>query len=382
VHAFSYVLFTLCGQLQPAHPALSFANIGASKRNRARMGVFGRVLFATITALPAIFAASRVDAAPASEFYKGRVVQVLVGFTAGGGYDLYARVLARHLGKHIPGNPAVVIQNMPGAGSLKAANYLYNVAPKNGTVLGTFDRGLPMERLLGRTEGERFDATKFTWIGSVTDEPSVCGFSRRSGIATWQDMKTKPFKVGGAGATADDEIYPNVLKALFHLPLRVVSGYPGRAEMVLSIQRGEIDGLCGWSWSSLMSRDKQLYDAKEIRVPLQLGVEGSLSLPGVPLAGDLTADPKEKAALKLIFSRLTIARPFAAPPGLPAERTKALRDGFDATMMDPEFLAEMKKLALEVRPQSGVHVEQLIREVYTYPPEIVKIAAEAIKPAR
>ena len=195
-------------------------------------------------------------------------------------------------------------------------------------------------------------------------------------------MKLKPFKVGGAGATADDEIYPNVLRNMFHLPLRVVSGYPGRAETVLSIQRGEIDGLCGWSWSSLMSRDKDLYDSKAIQVALQLGVENSLGLPGVKLVGDLTNDPKQKAALKLIFSRLTIARPFAAPPGLTPDRTKTLRDAFDATMKDPEFLAEMKKLTLEVRPQSGAHVEQLVREVYTYPADVVKLAAEAIRPAR
>jgi len=346
------------------------------------IGFFRRRLLAAAAALWASFAVSPGHAAPAADFYKGRVVQILVGFTPGGGYDLYARVLARHMGRHIPGRPAVVVQNMPGAGSLKAANYLFNVAPKDGTVFGTFDRGLPMERLLGRTEGEQFDATKFTWIGSVTDEPAVCGFAARSGIRTWQDMKTKPFKVGGAGATADDEIYPNMLRNMFHLPLRVISGYPGRAELVLSIQRGEIDGLCGWSWSSLMSRDKNLLDSKQITVALQLGVENTLGLPGVPLVGDLTADPKQKAALKLIFSRLTIARPFAAPPGVAPERTKLLRDAFDATMQDPEFLAEMKKLALEVRPQPGAKVERLVREVYTYPADVVKLAAEAIKPAR
>jgi tripartite-type tricarboxylate transporter receptor subunit TctC len=321
-------------------------------------------------------------AASPADFYKGRTVQLVVGFTAGGGYDLYARVLARHMGKHIPGNPSVVTQNMPGAGSLKTANYLYNVAPKDGSVFGTFDRGLPMEKLLGRTNGQDFDATKFTWIGSVTDEPSVCGFSSKSGIRSWQDMKTKPFKVGGAGATADDEIYPTVLRNMFHLPVRIVSGYPGRAEAVLSIQRGEIDGLCGWSWSSLMSRDKYLLDNKQLYVALQLGVEKNLDLAGVPLIGDLTDDPKQKAALKLIFSRLTIARPFAAPPGLPGERATALREAFDATMNDAEFLAEMKRLALEVRPQSGAKVEQLVKEVYTYPADVVKIATQAIGPAR
>ncbi len=342
---------------------------------RCALFAAGAALLATVVALPA-------EAAPAADFYKGRVVQVLVGFTPGGGYDLYARVLARHMGKHIPGTPTVVTQNMPGAGSVKAANYIYNVAPKDGTVIGTFDRGLPMERLLGRTSGQSFDAAKFTWIGSVTDEPAVCAFSSRSGIRSWQDMKSKPFKAGGAGATADDEIYPNVLRNMFHLPVRVISGFPGSPEAILSMQRGEIDGRCGWSWSSLISRDKRLFDAKEIHVALQLGVENSLHLPGVPLLGDLTDDPKQKAALKLIFSRLTIARPFAAPPGLPPERTKALRDAFDATMTDPEFAAEMKRLALDVRPQSGVQVEDLVKEIYTYPADVVKIAAEAIKPAR
>jgi tripartite-type tricarboxylate transporter receptor subunit TctC len=340
------------------------------------------VLLAAAAALLATAVALPADAAPAADFYKGRVVQVLVGFTPGGGYDLYARVLARHMGKHIPGNPTVVTQNMPGAGSVKAANYVYNLAPKDGTVIGTFDRGLPMERLLGRTEGQSFDAAKFTWIGSVTDEPAVCAFSSRSGIRSWQDMKTKPFKAGGAGATADDEIYPNVLRNMFHLPVRVISGFPGSPEAILSIQRGEIDGRCGWSWSSLMSRDKRLLDAKEINVALQLGVENNLNLPGVPLLGDLTDDPKEKAALKLIFSRLIIARPFAAPPGLPPERTKALRDAFDATMGDPDFVAEMKRLTLDVRPRPGAKVEELVREIYNYPADVVKIAAEAIKPAR
>jgi tripartite-type tricarboxylate transporter receptor subunit TctC len=332
--------------------------------------------------LALLLSGQTADAAPAADFYKGRVVQIVVGFTPGGGYDLYARVLARHLGKHIPGNPSVVTQNMPGAGSVKAANYIYGVAPKDGTVFGTFDRGLPMERLLGRTEGQSFDATRFTWIGSITDEPAVCAFLARSGIRSFEDMKTKPFKVGGAGVTADDEIYPHVLRNMFHLPLRVISGFPGSPEAILSIQRGEIDGRCGWSWSSLISRDKRLLDTKQITVTLQLGVEKNLDLPGVPLLGDLTTDAKERAALKLIFARLTMARPFAAPPGLPPERTAVLRAAFDATMRDPDFLAEMKRLLLDVRPQQGAQVERLVREIYDYPTDVVKLAADAIKPAR
>jgi tripartite-type tricarboxylate transporter receptor subunit TctC len=254
------------------------------------------------------------------------------------------------------------------------------VAPRNGTVFGTFDRGLPMEKLLGRVEGENFDATRFSWIGSVTDEPSVCGFSARSGIRNWQDMKSRPFSVGGAGATADDQIYPTVLKNLFHLPVRIVTGYPGRAEMVLSIERGEIDGLCGWSWSSLESRDRALYESGKVVVTLQLGMEKSPGLPDVPVLANLTSDPKQKAALKLIFSRLVLARPFAAPPGLSPERLRMLRNAFDATMRDPEFRVEMKRQSLEVRPQAGALVEQMIRELYTYPHDVTQLAAGAIKP--
>ncbi len=328
----------------------------------------------------AVMASGNAHAATATSFYRGKTVEVIVGFSPGGGYDLYARVLARHIGRHLPGSPAVNVQNMPGAGSLKAANYLYNVAPKDGTVFGIFDRGLPMERLLGRVEGEDFDATRFTWIGNVTDEPSVCGFSARSGIRNWRDMQSKPFRVGGAGATADDQIYPTVLKNLLHLPVTVVSGYPGRAEAVLSIQRGEIDGLCGWSWSSLMSRDRALYDSGQIVVTLQLGVEKSLEIPNLPVLGDLTSDPKEKAALRLIFSRLVLARPFAAPPELPPERAKALRDAFDATMRDPEFLADMKRMMLDVRPQSGAKVEQMVKELYATPRDVAALAAKAMKP--
>ncbi len=330
--------------------------------------------------IAALIAVLSPRAQGAEDFYRGKTVQLIVGFSPGGGYDLYARTLARHIGKHLPGDPPVNVQNMPGAGSLKAANYLYNVAPKDGTVFGTFDRGLPMEKLLGRVEGENFDATRFTWIGSVTDEPSVCGFSARSGIRSFQDMKSRPFTVGGAGATADDQIYPTVLKNLFHLPVRIVTGFPGRAEMVLSIERGEIDGLCGWSWSSLESRDRALYESGKIVVTLQLGVDKSPGLPPVPVLGDLTSVPKQKAALKLIFSRLVLARPFAAPPGLSPERVRMLRDAFDATMRDPEFLAEMKRQSLEVRPQAGAKVEQMVKELYTYSRDVTQLAAGAIKP--
>jgi tripartite-type tricarboxylate transporter receptor subunit TctC len=320
-----------------------------------------------------------VRAQSAAEFYKGRTVRLLIGYSAGGGFDIYGRLVARYIGRHIPGNPTVVPENMPGAGSLKAANYIYNAAPKDGTVFGIIARGIPMEKLLGRVAGHDFDATKFTWLGSVTDEPSVCAFWAKSGIRTWHDMQTKPFKFGGAGATSDQDVYANVMHNMFHLPSRLITGYPGGADVVLAMERGEVDGRCGWSWSSVLSLDKTLLDKKQITIPLQLGIKRNPDLPDVPLVVDLTKDPKKRAALRLIFSRQEMARPFAAPPDLPPERARALRAAFAATMKDPDFLAEAKRLDLEVRPVSGEEVEALVKEAYSAPPDVVAIAAAAIK---
>ena len=333
----------------------------------------GIAVVAAIAAIPA-------HAATAADFYRGRTIQVLVGFGPGGGYDLYARTLARFMGKHIPGNPTMLPQNMPGAGSLKAMNYIYNVAPKDGTVIGTFARGLVIEPLLGHAQGTRFQATKFSWVGSVSNEVSVCAFWSTTGIKSWADMQKKPYKIGGSAAGADSEIFPTVLKNIFHLPMQVVTGYSGGgADINLGMQRGEVDGRCGWSWSSLVSESRPLLDGKKIDITLQLALEKHEDLPNVPLVMDLAKTPQDKAALKLIVSRQSIARPFAAPPGVPADRLAVLRAAFDATMKDPDFLAEAKKLQLEVRPVSGAAVQKLISDIYASPPAVIKLAAEAEK---
>jgi tripartite-type tricarboxylate transporter receptor subunit TctC len=313
-----------------------------------------------------------------ADFYKGRNVTINIGYSAGGGYDIYARVLARHLGDHIPGNPTVIPQNMPGAGSLKAVNYLYNIAPKDGTVMATFARGLAMQPLFDK-QGIEFDAQKLNWIGSITNEVSVCAFRTDSGIATWQDMLTKSYTVGGTGSGSDTDVFPNALRNMFHMNMKLATGYPGGEDVVLALERGEVNGRCGWSWSSLISRNRSMLDEKKIFVPVQLSLEKHPDLPNVPLVMDLTTDTKLAAALKLIFARQTVARPYAAPPGVPEARIRALREAFDATMKDPEFLAEAKKTDLEVQPVSGAQVQQLVAELYRTPPEVVKIAADAIK---
>lgn len=339
-----------------------------------------RRLFCAALAGAIVVATTAARAAdPAADFYAGKTVRVLVGFAAGGGYDLYARTLGRYLGKHIPGEPTVVVQNTPGAGSLKVVNYLYNAAPRDGTVLATFARGIVFEPLLGHTEGTQFDATRFNWIGSIANEVSVCALMRASGIAAFADMEKTPFRIGASGVGADSDIFPVVLRNLFHLPMKLVTGYQGGAEMVLAMQRHEIDGRCGWSWTSLISRDKAMLDGRDIAVTLQIALTKHEDLPDVPLVMDLVRDPQQLAALRLLVSRQNIARPFAAPPDVPAERVAALRRAFDAVMRDPDFIAEARKLGLEVRPFAGTEVQTLVAEISASAPDVIALAARLIK---
>jgi tripartite-type tricarboxylate transporter receptor subunit TctC len=333
--------------------------------------------------LRAIAAAACVAAAPAGaletdSFYAGKTVRVLVGFAPGGGYDLYARTLGRFFGRHIAGEPSVVVQNMPGAGSLKVVNYLYNAAPRDGTVVATFARGIVYEPLLGHPEGAQFEAPKFNWIGSIANEVSVCAFNAPRGIATWQDMVTKKTVIGASGTGADSDVFPTVLRNMFGLPMRIVTGYPGGADLVLAMERGEIDGRCGWSWTSLVARNRDMLTGKRITVPLQIALQRHEDLADVPTIMELPGDPRRDAALKLIVSRQAVARPFAAPPGVPAQRIETLRNAFDATMRDADFLAEMRSLALEVRPVGGAEVQSLMREIHASPPDVLTLAREIL----
>jgi len=317
-----------------------------------------------------------------ADFYSGKNVNVLIGTSAGSGYDTYARALARHMGRHIPGNPRLVPQNMPGAGSLRAVNYLYGAAPRDGTVIAHFAPGVMFEPLLGRGVGAaQFEATKFSWIGSVSKEVGVCAFMASTGIKTWQDMQTRKYVVAATGGGAESDVFPTVLRNMFNLPLRVVAGYPGSTEMILAMERHEVDGRCGWSWTSLLSRSRSLLDSGQINLTLQIALQKDRhpALADVPLIVELTDDPQKKAALKLIIARQGIARPFAAPPGIPADRLRALREAFEATMKDVEFAAEMRTLNLDVEPVTGAEIDALIHDVYASSPEVVKLAAELTK---
>jgi tripartite-type tricarboxylate transporter receptor subunit TctC len=323
-------------------------------------------------------AAAPVAAQSVEEFYEGRSVDVLIGYTAGGGYDSYARVLARYMGKYIPGNPTLVPKNMPGAGSLKLANFLANVAPKDGSVFGIIGRGIPMEPLLGG-EGTEFDPLTMTWIGSVTNEVSICASWKTSEVKTWPDLLQKELIVGGTGSGADTDTFPLVLRNVLGAKLKLISGYPGGTDVLLAMERGEVGGRCGWSWSSVKSIHPEWVKDGTINILAQLSLNKHPDLPDMPLIMDLTQNDEQKQILRLIFSRQVMGRPFVAPPGLPADRATALQTAFMETMKDPEFLAEAQKQDLEVNPVSGAEIQALLVDLYETPKEIADKAAAAIK---
>ena len=333
-------------------------------------------------ALASLASWQMASADPIADFYNRKTVRVLIGYSTGGGYDLYARLLAKYMGRHIPGSPTLVPENMPGAGSLRVANYLATAAPKDGTVFGTFSRGLVQEGLLHHSQGVAYDATKLGWLGSVADEVSVCGFRKESGIATWQDMMTKSYTVGGTASGSDTDIYPTLLKNLFDLKLKLVTGFPGGADVDLAVQRHEVDGRCGWSWSTIQARSRADYDRGDILIPVQFALKRHPDLPNVPLATELTTDPDKVAVLKFISARQAMARPFAAPPGVPAERLAALRAAFDATMKDQDFLDEAKKLELEVRPVDGQELAKLVSDLAASPPKVLEESAKYLQDSK
>ena len=265
-----------------------------------------------------------------ADFYRGKTVTLIVGYSVGGGYDTYARILARHIGKHIPGQPARRGAEHAGRRLLRAANYLFNVAPKDGTAIGMFSRGMAMEPLIGQS-ATQFDAMKFIWLGSGTEEASVFVLWHAAPVKTWADMLTTPFSVGGEGSGSDPDVYAALLKNSFGAKLRLVTGYPGTAEIALALERGEMDGRASWSWSSIKSVKPDWIAQKKVNFPIQLNLKKNPELPDVPLIMDFAKDDRQRASLKIILSRQTMGRPFMAPPGLPDDRKAALRAAFDAT---------------------------------------------------
>ena len=314
-------------------------------------------------------------AAKVGDFYKGKTVSLVIGYSVGGGYDAYGRLLARHLGKYIPGQPNVLAQNMTGAGSLKAATYIYSIAPKDGLAIGTFSRSLAIAPLLNKAE---FDSTKFTWIGSVTDEVSLCVTRNDSPVKTFNDLLVRPSTFGGEGAGSDPNVFALLYRNVFGAKIKLVQGYPGTNEIQLAIERGEVDGLCGLSWSTLKGRYPHWLGERKANILVQAGIKKQAELPSVPTATDLAKEPEQRQILNLILIGQAMARPFAAPPGIPADRKEALIAAFDRTMQDPDFLAEAARLNFEVNPVTAAKLDALLAEAYATPKDVVAKAAKAL----
>jgi tripartite-type tricarboxylate transporter receptor subunit TctC len=330
-------------------------------------------------AAAAIAAASLAWGQAAANFYRGKSIDLEIGYSVGGGYDVYARMIAPFMAKHIPGNPTIVPKNMEGAGSLRLANWLYRVAPKDGTAFGTIGRGTGFDPLFGH-RGAQFDGAKFTWLGSANDEVSVCVvWNGRTKITKFEDLLTTPLTVGGTSAAADTDQFPLVMNGVLGTKMRVVTGYPGGNDVNLAMERGEVDGRCGWSWSSVKSTRPQWLAEKKITILVQLALHKHPDLPDVPVITDLAKTDEQRQLLKLIFARQALGRPYLAPPDIPADRAEALRTAFMDTMHDKDFLAEAEKAQLEITPIDGAAVQKLVAELYQSPPAVVKKAAEILK---
>jgi tripartite-type tricarboxylate transporter receptor subunit TctC len=344
----------------------------------AQLHITARVLGAL--ALVAVMTAPTPPAAAqaSADFYRDKSLDLYIGYTVGGGYDIYARALARYLGRHIAGVPTVVPRNMDGAGSLRLANWLYAAAPRDGSAIGTISRAAPFDKLLARP-GIHFDASQFSWIGSANDEVSVCVAARASGISTFAELRQKPLIVGAAGANSDDDQYPRVINGVLGTKMRVISGYPGGNEVVLAMERGEVSGRCGWSWSSLKT-SQQAWLQDKITVLAQLAMSKHPDLPEVPLVTEFATNDEQRRILELILARQPLGRPFVGPPTMPPDRLAALQGAFMETVQDPEFLADAARLNIEIRPLSGDAAKRLVERIYAETsPSIAQRAAALLR---
>lgn len=314
------------------------------------------------------------------EFYKGKTVRFIVGFSAGGGFDVYTRLIARHLSQHIPGQPQTIVENMPGAGSLIAANHLYNRVKPDGLTVGNWVGGLILQQVLGTGKGIEFDARKFEWIGLPVASTQVCALAKRSGVtslAQWAKAK-EPLKLGGEAPGSTTYDIPRVLKAGLKLPIRAVGGYKGTADIRLAVESGEIDGGC-LGWDSLSATWQKALDAGDVVVVLQAAPKPHVDLPNTPLAIDFAKTDEGRRLIQAgIHDPAGLIRPYSLPPGTPKERVKILRAAFMATMKNADFLAEAKKAKLEISPASGEEVEKIISDFFSLGPGLIARLKEAL----
>ena len=317
-----------------------------------------------------------ISADEVAKFYKGKRITMWIGYSAGGGYDRYARTLSRHMGRHIPGSPKFVAKNKPGAGSMILANDMYSIMPQDGTALSTIGRGVPTEPLFGNKQA-KFDPRKFGWLGSTNNEVSVCAMMKGTGLKKFEDLRTMGAVLGGTGKGADTDTFPTVMNNLLGTNLKLVTGYPGGNDINFAMERGELDGRCGWSWSSVKATRGKWLKSGKINVVLQMSTAKHADLPKVPFIMDLAKSDKDKKILGLIFARQAWGRPFNTTPNVPKARLAALRAAFQATMKDPKYIEDMKRQKLELNPISGEKIQGMIEDLFKLPKELVAATARA-----
>jgi len=318
--------------------------------------------------------------ASAADFYKGKQIRIIAASAAGGGFDLYARYLSRHLGKHIPGNPTIIVQNMPGAGGLAAANHMYTRASKDGLTLGAL-QGPVTYAQVGKSPNVQFDMRAFGWLGSANITSNTCVFAKRVGMTTANDLLTKRVIIGASGGST--EFVPNLLNALVGTQFNIVKGYKSTTSILPAIERGEVDGLCGWGWDSARVNGRDYFARGVIAVGIECANERhpDLAARGVPFMMDMAKDDETKKVLGFLFSYLVFIRPFVTPPGVPADRLKVLQDAFAATLKDPELLAEAERAGAEIRYASPARVTAALNDIIGAPPAIQARALEELRKA-
>jgi len=323
---------------------------------------------ATILATLLSAAAARAD--DVADFYRGRTLTLIAGFNVGGGADAYARLIARHLGRYVPGNPNVVVKNMQGAGSVLAANHVFNVSPRDGSEIGLFAGNIVVDPVIGGVAG-KYDARRFSWIGAPASETSICLASLASAFRTIDDTFAAEMVTGTAGTSTYD--FPVVLNNVLGTRLKLVKGYAGSAALRLAMERREIDGFCGVGLSSM--RAAGLAEGRA-NILLQMALKPNPQLPGVPFVMDYAKREEDRAIMRLVFGWTDLERPLAAPPATPAERLAALRAGFDAAMRDRALIAEADAAGLAIAPMQGAAIASFVADVYQTPPALAAKAAQ------
>jgi tripartite-type tricarboxylate transporter receptor subunit TctC len=333
-----------------------------------------------VLALP--FAILSADSAPAQDFYAGKTIAMVVGGSPGGGHDLYARTIARHLPRHLPGNPAVVVRNMPGAGSMRAAGHVYAVAPKDGLTIGALYPGSVMTPLLDPKSKAAYEPTKFQYLGSAESGARICATYRTSKIKTFQDAVTQPSVFGGSAAGGSVYEYGHMMRNAAGAKFRIVTGYKATLDMALDMERGEIDGICGWDWSTAKSQKPDWLRDKTVNILLQVALDPDpeLSKLRVPQVWGFIKDETDRKAVELVVSQQVFSRPHVVAPDTPAERVRILRAAYDALMKDSQFLADAEKARLDISPSSGSKLQSLVASVYATPGPIVERARRIIAP--